>query len=128
MNGLWVAERLIRIRFPLPVHDAARAYFLDLNGAVGEGLPDGESVRGPLEDNRPAFLDAARAVMGWRDSPDGASCRPAASHRSKPGSGAVVYAGASCLVAHAFSAALSSNRPTEVSMGFDVYWWKSQSA
>jgi hypothetical protein len=24
MNRLWVAERLIRILFPLPVHDAAR--------------------------------------------------------------------------------------------------------
>ncbi len=31
---------------------------------VWEGLPDGESVRDHLEDNRPAFLDAARAVMG----------------------------------------------------------------
>ncbi|CAL9328426.1 hypothetical protein SUDANB23_00024 [Streptomyces sp. enrichment culture] len=45
MNRLWVAERLIRIQFPLPVHDAARAYFLDLNRTVWEGLPDGESVR-----------------------------------------------------------------------------------
>jgi hypothetical protein len=64
MNRLWVAERLIRIQFPLPVHDAARAYFLDLNRTVWEGLPDGESVRDYLEDNRLAFLDAARAVMG----------------------------------------------------------------
>ncbi len=64
MNRLWVAERLLRIRFPLPVHDAARAYFLDLNRTVWEGLPDGESVRDYLEDNRLAFLDAARAVMG----------------------------------------------------------------
>ncbi|MEV5385399.1 hypothetical protein [Streptomyces sp. NPDC052721] len=64
MNRLWVAERLIRIHFPLPVHDAARAYFLDLNRTVWEGLPDGESVRDYLEDNRLAFLDAARAVMG----------------------------------------------------------------
>ncbi|MFD8540384.1 hypothetical protein [Streptomyces rubrogriseus] len=63
MNKLWVAERLIRIQFPLPVHDAARAYFLDLNRTVWEGLPDGESVRDYLEDNRLAFLDAARAVM-----------------------------------------------------------------
>jgi hypothetical protein len=45
MNRLWVAERLIRIQFPLPVHDAARKYFLDLNRTVWEGLPDGESVR-----------------------------------------------------------------------------------
>lgn len=51
-------------QFPLPVHDAARAYFLDLNRTVWEGLPDGESVRDYLEDNRLAFLDAARAVMG----------------------------------------------------------------
>ncbi|MCI3150457.1 MULTISPECIES: hypothetical protein [Streptomyces] len=64
MNRLWVAERLIRIQFPLPVHDAARAYFLDLNRTVWEGLPDGESVRDYLENNRLAFLDAARAVMG----------------------------------------------------------------
>ncbi|MFE9851183.1 hypothetical protein ACFYPN_20645 [Streptomyces sp. NPDC005576] len=64
MNRLWVAERLIRIQFPLPVHDAARAYFLDLNRTVWEGLPDGESVRDYLEENRLAFLDAARAVMG----------------------------------------------------------------
>ncbi|MFF3617216.1 hypothetical protein [Streptomyces sp. NPDC002580] len=64
MNRLWVTERLIRILFPLPVHDAARAYFLDLNRTVWEGLPDGESVRDHLEDNRLAFLDAARAAMG----------------------------------------------------------------
>ncbi|MFD8219737.1 hypothetical protein ACFV2U_40150 [Streptomyces sp. NPDC059697] len=64
MNRLWVAERLNRIQFPLPVHDAARKYFLDLNRTVWEGLPDSESVRDYLEDNRLAFLDAARAVMG----------------------------------------------------------------
>ncbi len=63
MNRLWVAERLIRIQFPLPVHDAARAYFLDLNKTVWEGLPDDASVRDYLEENRLAFLDAARAVM-----------------------------------------------------------------
>ena len=64
MNRLWVAERLIRIQFPPAVHDSARAYFLDLNRTVWEGLPDGESVRDYLEHNRLAFLDAARAVMG----------------------------------------------------------------
>ncbi|MGW4231729.1 hypothetical protein ACWEF9_20950 [Streptomyces sp. NPDC004980] len=64
MNRLWVAERLIRIQFPLTVHDAARAYFLDLNRTVWEGLPEGEGVRDHLEDNRLAFLDAAREVMG----------------------------------------------------------------
>lgn len=63
MTRLWVVERLIRIQFPLPVHDAARAYFLDLNRTVWEGLPDGGSVRDYLEDNRLAFLDAARAAM-----------------------------------------------------------------
>ncbi|GAX58717.1 hypothetical protein [Streptomyces olivochromogenes] len=52
MNRLWVAERLIRNQFPLPVHDAARKYFLDLNRTMWEGLPDGESVRDDLEDNR----------------------------------------------------------------------------
>ena len=64
MNRLWVAERLIRVQFPLPVHDAARSYFLDLNRTVWEGLPDDESVRDYLEDNRLEFLDAARTVMG----------------------------------------------------------------
>ncbi|MGW5433476.1 hypothetical protein ACWET9_40895 [Streptomyces sp. NPDC004059] len=64
MNRLWVAERLIRVQFPLPVHDAARAYFLDLNRTVWQGLPDGESVRDYLEGNRLTFLDAAREVMG----------------------------------------------------------------
>ncbi|MBK3568446.1 MULTISPECIES: hypothetical protein [unclassified Streptomyces] len=63
MNRLWVVERLVRIQFPLPVHEAARRYFLDLNQTVWWGLPDGESVRDYLEDNRLAFLDAARAVM-----------------------------------------------------------------
>lgn len=64
MNRLWVAERMIRLQFPLPVHDAARAYFLDLNRVVWEGLPDGESVRDYLEGSRLAFLDAARVSMG----------------------------------------------------------------
>ncbi|MET7688408.1 hypothetical protein ABZT06_10575 [Streptomyces sp. NPDC005483] len=64
MNRLWVAERLIRVQFPLPVHEAARAYFLDLNRTVWEGLPEGESVRDYLEANRLAFLDAARGAMG----------------------------------------------------------------
>jgi hypothetical protein len=63
MNRLWVAERMIRLLFPLPVHDAARAYFLDLNRAVWQGLPEGESVRDFLEDNRLAFLDAAREAL-----------------------------------------------------------------
>jgi len=64
MNRLWVAERMIRLLFPLPVHDAARAYFLDLNRVVWEGLPSGESVRDYLEANRLAFLDAARTAVG----------------------------------------------------------------
>ncbi|HET8661717.1 MAG TPA: hypothetical protein VFM55_22320 [Micromonosporaceae bacterium] len=63
MNRLWVAERMIRLQLPLPVHDAARAYFLDLNRVVWEGLPDGGSVRDYLEDSRLAFLDAARAAV-----------------------------------------------------------------
>lgn len=67
MNRLWVAERLIRIQFPLPVHDAARAYFLDLNRTVWQGLPDGESVRDYMEDNRLAFLDAAREAITASD-------------------------------------------------------------
>ncbi|MER5793447.1 hypothetical protein [Streptomyces sp. NPDC001980] len=58
------ADRLLRIQFPLPVHDAAHAPFLDLNRTVWHGLPDGESVRDHLEDNRSVFLDAAREVMG----------------------------------------------------------------
>jgi hypothetical protein len=63
MNRLWVAERMIRVLFPLPVHDAARAYFLDLNRVVWEGLPAGESVRDYLEENRLAFLDAGREAL-----------------------------------------------------------------
>ncbi|MFI0513517.1 hypothetical protein ACH3Y9_18300 [Streptomyces sp. WSLK1-5] len=63
MNRLWVAERLVRVQFPLPVHQAARAHFLDLNRTVWEGLPEGESVRDHLEANRPAFLDAARETL-----------------------------------------------------------------
>ncbi len=64
MNRLWVAERLIRVQFPLAVHEAARAHFLDLNRTVWEGLPEGESVRDHLEANRLAFLDVARESMG----------------------------------------------------------------
>jgi hypothetical protein len=64
MNRLWVADRLLRIQFPLTVHDAAHAHFLDLNRTVWQGLPDGESARDYLEGNRSAFLDAAREVMG----------------------------------------------------------------
>lgn len=64
MNRLWVAERMIRLLFPLPVHEAARAYFLDLNRVVWEGLPAGEVVRDYLESNRLAFLDAGRAAVG----------------------------------------------------------------
>lgn len=63
MNRLWVSERLIRLLFPLSVHDAARAYFLDLNKVVWQGPPDGESVRDYLEANRLAFLDAARTAI-----------------------------------------------------------------
>lgn len=64
MNRLWVAERMIQLLFPLPVRDAARAYFLDLNRVVWHGLPDGKSVRDYLEDNRLAFLDTARTAVG----------------------------------------------------------------
>ncbi|MFF9155138.1 hypothetical protein ACF1AB_23245 [Streptomyces sp. NPDC014846] len=64
MYRFWVADRLIRIQFPPPVHDAAHAPFLELNRTVWEGLPDGGSVRDYLEGNRSAFLDTARAVMG----------------------------------------------------------------
>ena len=63
MNRLWVSERMIRLLFPLPVHDAARAYFLDLNLVVWQGLADGENVRDYLEANRLAFLDTARAAV-----------------------------------------------------------------
>jgi hypothetical protein len=63
MNRLWVAERMLRLLFPLPVHDAARSYFLHLNRVVWEGLPDGESVRDYLENSRLEFLDAGRAAV-----------------------------------------------------------------
>lgn len=64
MYRLWVAGRLLRIQFPLTVHDAAHVHFLDLNRTVWHGPPDGESVRDHLEGNRSAFVDAAREVMG----------------------------------------------------------------
>jgi hypothetical protein len=63
MDRLWVAERLVRLLFPPGVHDAARAYFLDLNQVVWHGLPGG-SIREHLEANRLAFLDAARPAIG----------------------------------------------------------------
>lgn len=63
MGRLWVAERMIRLHFPLSVHAAARTYFLDLNRVVWQGLPDGASVRDYLEDHRLAFLDTARAEI-----------------------------------------------------------------
>jgi hypothetical protein len=63
MNRFWVVERMIRLLFPVPVHDAARAYFLLLNGAVWEGEPDGRSIRDLLEEPRLRFLDAARAAL-----------------------------------------------------------------
>ncbi|KQW11103.1 hypothetical protein [Streptomyces sp. Root369] len=53
-----------RVQFPLPVHEAVRACFLDLN-RTWEVLPEGESVRDHLEANRLAFLDAARGALGW---------------------------------------------------------------
>ncbi|WP_306185065.1 hypothetical protein [Streptomyces sp. MK5] len=64
MYRLWVADRLLRIHFPRPVHDAAHTHFLGLNRTVWHGLPDGESVRDHLEGNRSAFLDTAREAMG----------------------------------------------------------------
>ncbi|MEV4713941.1 hypothetical protein [Micromonospora sp. NPDC049374] len=63
MNRFWVAERMIRLLFPIPVHDAARVYFLLLNGAVWQGAPEGQSVRDLLEEPRLNFLDAARAAL-----------------------------------------------------------------
>ncbi|MET7833406.1 hypothetical protein [Micromonospora sediminicola] len=63
MNRLWVAERMVRLLFPVPVHDAARAYFLLLNGAVWEGVPEALSVRDVLEQPRLDFLDAAREAL-----------------------------------------------------------------
>jgi hypothetical protein len=62
MDSLWVAERMIRLQFPQRVHEAARAYFLDLNRVVWQGLESGD-VRDYLEHNRAAFLDAARAEI-----------------------------------------------------------------
>ncbi|QKW50462.1 hypothetical protein [Streptomyces buecherae] len=63
MYRLWVADRLVRVQFPAPVHHAAHAHFLDLNRTVWKGLPEGESVRDYLEGNRSDFLDTARAAM-----------------------------------------------------------------
>ncbi|MGX1479888.1 UNVERIFIED_CONTAM: hypothetical protein RKD50_008696 [Streptomyces canus] len=64
MYRLWVADRLLRIQFSRPVHDAAHAHLPRPNRTVWHGSPDGESVRDYLESNRSAFLDAAREVMG----------------------------------------------------------------
>ncbi|WP_343447567.1 hypothetical protein [Micromonospora schwarzwaldensis] len=64
MNQFWVAERMIRLLFPIPVHDAARAYFLVLNGAVWEGVPDGQDARDLFEQPRLAFLDPVREALG----------------------------------------------------------------
>ncbi|MDR7279001.1 hypothetical protein [Catenuloplanes atrovinosus] len=63
MNRFWIEERMIRMLFPLPVHEAARAYFLVLNGSVWEGDPGRDSVRDALEEPRLRFLDAARAAL-----------------------------------------------------------------
>ncbi|MFI5835634.1 hypothetical protein ACIA5A_18345 [Micromonospora sp. NPDC051300] len=63
MNQLWVAERMIRLLFPIAVHDAVRVYFLVLNGAVWEGVPAGQSARDLWERPRLAFLDAAREAL-----------------------------------------------------------------
>ncbi|MBL7261710.1 hypothetical protein [Paractinoplanes lichenicola] len=63
MNRFWVEERMIRVLFPPPVHDAARAYFLVLNGAVWEGLPEGRTVANAIEEPHRAFLDAARTAL-----------------------------------------------------------------
>ncbi|MBM2622614.1 hypothetical protein JIG36_44650 [Actinoplanes sp. LDG1-06] len=63
MNRFWVEERMIRVLFPPVVHDAARAYFLVLNGAVWEGLPPGQTVADAIERPHAAFLDAARAAL-----------------------------------------------------------------
>ncbi|MFG2888367.1 hypothetical protein [Streptomyces sp. NPDC048248] len=69
------AERAEQQRQQIGVSEARRAERLALLerfvevGAEAErsafrGLPNGESVRDYLEDDRLAFLDAARAVMG----------------------------------------------------------------
>ncbi|MCO8271374.1 hypothetical protein M1L60_12290 [Actinoplanes sp. TRM 88003] len=63
MNRFWVADRMIRLLFPPPVHEAARAYFLLLNGAVWEGTPSRDDLREALEQPRLTFLDAARAEL-----------------------------------------------------------------
>jgi hypothetical protein len=63
MNRLWIAERMLRVLFPLPVHDAARAYFLQLNRVVWEEPPEGEGIREYIADSRLNFLDAGRAAV-----------------------------------------------------------------
>jgi hypothetical protein len=63
MDRLWVAERMIRLLFPIEVHDAARAYFLLLNVATWQGVSESQSVRDLLEEPRLAFLDAARVAL-----------------------------------------------------------------
>lgn len=63
MDRFWVAERMVRVLFPPPVYDAARAYFLILNEAVWQGVAADVHLRDRLEAPRLAFLDAARAAL-----------------------------------------------------------------
>jgi hypothetical protein len=63
MDRFWVAERIIRLLFPIPVLDAARAYFVLIGGAVWQGVPEGQNVRDLLEGPRLTFLDAAREAL-----------------------------------------------------------------
>lgn len=63
MDRVWVAERMIRVLFPVPVHDAARAYFLVLNQGVWEGAEEYGTVRDSLEEPRLAFLDLAGEAL-----------------------------------------------------------------
>lgn len=51
---LWSRSGLIRTQFALPVDVAARAYLMERNRTLWDGLPDGVSVR-DVEDNDRQF-------------------------------------------------------------------------
>ena len=63
MNRLWVAERMLQVLFPLPVHVAARAYYFRINRAVWDGVTDMEDLYAELDELRDGFLNAARSAV-----------------------------------------------------------------
>lgn len=63
MNRLWVAERMIQVLYPPPVHAAARPYFEHLNQAVWAGVPTLDALYADLDTLRGTFLTTVRATL-----------------------------------------------------------------